>query len=63
MRLHFGHCSTSWILQETLRKLLEHTASRNQEALRKKWSTGDTDANHSRTSYAVWNRTSLAVRE
>jgi hypothetical protein len=53
----------SWILQETLRKLLEHTASRIQEAQRKRWSTGDTDANLSKTSYAAWNRTSLAVRE
>jgi hypothetical protein len=53
----------NWILQETLRKLLEHMASRIREAQRKKWSTGDTDVNLSRMSYAAWNRTSLAVRE
>jgi hypothetical protein len=61
--LRFAHCSMNWILPETLLKLLEHTASRIQGAQRKKWSTGDTDVNHSRMSYAVWNRTSLAVKE
>ena len=60
--LRFAHCNTSWILQETLRKLLEHMASRIQEAQRKRLSTGDTDVNHSRMSYVVWNRTSLAVK-
>jgi hypothetical protein len=53
----------NWILQGMQRKPLEHMASRIQEAQRKKWSTGETDANHSRMSYAIWNRTSLPVRE
>jgi hypothetical protein len=53
----------NWTSQETLQKLLGLMASRIQEAQRKKWSTGDTVVKRSRMSYAIWNRTSLPVKE
>jgi hypothetical protein len=36
MRLRFAHCSTSWILQGTLRKLPEHMASKVQGAQKRR---------------------------
>ena len=63
MPLRFARYSTSWISQGMLLKLLERMASRTREAQRKRWSTGDTDANRSRMSYAVWDRTSPLAKE
>jgi len=45
------------------RRLLEHMASRTQEVQKKRWNTGNTAVNRSRTSYVVMNRTSPAVKE
>jgi len=45
------------------RRLLEHMASRIQGVQKKRWNIGNIVVNRSRTSYAVMNRTGLAVKE